>query len=289
MLLLPLRIRATAIAIVAAAAALAVASAQAEAPASIGCGVVSLSCGPSCGAAIARAVEACSAAGGGTVHLLPGTYTLNDTAIPLMQPVVAVTNIRNVVLRGSTSVLHTDHSHASPSPTPTRTLLMLVGPRAGFSINNSSNVTFADFDVDTSRPMYTYGRCVTATDLGFTVEFNTTSYPFPVHTSSSSWLQEVGAVLEFDPVHWRPAEAGLDVYATASPLRGSVSSPGRYTVSTPRGGQQVAARVGAYYILRHEVYSGNGFSTVRSDTILFHGVRCNTPPFFLKMVPKILI
>ena len=232
----------------------------AVAPGAAACVTVPPTCAPNCGGAIAEAMRSCSASGGGVVSLLPGVYALNDTGVPPAMPVVAVHDVHNVTLAGAGGA------------GPTATTLLLHGPRAAFSVSGGSRVGFSGLAIDTHRPMYTYGRCTSVTADNFTIEFNASQYYFAPRAGAApaawAWLLEVQAVLEFDAASWRPAESGLDLYATADPLPGTLTGPGAYTVAKRASG----LAVGSSYILRHQVYGRNAFSSEGVDTMVFRDV-----------------
>jgi len=225
-------------------------------PSSAGCGAVPLSCSPHCGAAIKTAMDSCSASGGGEVTLLAGIYHINDTT-----PSIVLSGLQDVSLRGSPGT----SGFTTTGPDPTASTLMFHGRRMGFQVSGSQNVSFFGFQIDMSRQPYTYGQAVAVEADSFTIEFDESAYPFPTG-AAWSWLLKVQAVMGFDTTAWREASGAVDIYATSDPLSCAVTAPGRLTVQLPSSqAGAVPIRVGDSYILRHQVYSLNGFSF--SDTL----------------------
>jgi hypothetical protein len=71
-------------------------------------------------------------------------------------------------------------------------------------------------------------------------------------------MTKIQAVMEFDAVAWREAAGGVDIYATSSPLACAVAGPGQLAVKGL--GSARGIMVGQDLVLRHQVYSLNGFS-----------------------------
>ena len=233
-----------------------------------------------CGEYIAAHLNACSDSGGGIVELKAGVFELIDPSAPPLAPLVSLSNLKNVELRGAT---HASNGSAA-------TTLRLHGIPSAFSLSDSTNVTFSNLAVDMARLPYTYGKCVAAGPDHFTVSYDPNIYPFPQQGAASSlnfngnevdaeWLSRVQAVLEFDPKTWRCAEAGIDVYSPSpdKPFAGSWNSGRSSNVSTytlQGVGTSNSARIapGAYFVLRHQVYGGNAFSVSRSSDISWENV-----------------
>ena len=225
------------------------------------CGVVPLSCAPTgCAKAIVQAMQDCSASGGGTVSLSAGTYHLNDTNwVPIRQPMLILKNLNSVALVGhaGTGGYYTD------GPDPTATTLLIYGMQGAFSWSNCTNIKARGLQVDMHRQPYTYGICTAASVSSFTVKFDPERYPFlqPI----PDYLLEVQSVMGFDPVAWRMAYNPTDIYVQGKPYKCTVSGTEITCATPPRAGTPI--KVGKAYVLRHQIYSVNGFDVEHSTNV----------------------
>ena len=80
----------------------------------------------------------------------------------------------------------------------------------------------------------------------------------------------------FDTHHWRMAHNPVDIYATSEPYNLTLDGSGLLTVHNC--GSENNIRVGDSYILRHQVYSLNGFSFQNCSDVELQGVQLFSIP-----------
>jgi hypothetical protein len=80
----------------------------------------------------------------------------------------------------------------------------------------------------------------------------------------------------FDTHHWRMAHNPVDIYATSEPYNLTLDGSGLLTVHNC--GSENNIRVGDSYILRHQVYSLNGFSFQNCSDVELQSVQLFSIP-----------
>jgi hypothetical protein len=149
---------------------------------------------------------------------------------------------------------------------------MIHGLRAGFTVHSAQNVRFAGFAIDMARQPYVYGQCVAVTDDTFTIEFDPALYEFP-SDHIPPWMLQVQAVMQFDPKAWRMATDAVDIYTTSAPLQMTLDAvSNRLTVQGMGQKRDKRIKPGAWFVLRNQVYSGNGFTIIDSSNVTVEDV-----------------
>ena len=90
------------------------------------------------------------------------------------------------------------------------------------------------------------------------------------------YLLKVQAIMGFDTTHWRMAHNPVDIYATSEPY--NLTLDGRGLLTVHNCGSQNNIRIGDSYILRHQVYSLNGFSFQNCSDVELQGVQLFSIP-----------
>ena len=90
------------------------------------------------------------------------------------------------------------------------------------------------------------------------------------------YLLKVQAIMGFDTTHWRMAHNPVDIYATSEPYNLTLDGDGLLTVH--HCGSENNIRIGDSYILRHQVYSQNGFSFQNCSDVELQGVQIFSIP-----------
>lgn len=123
-------------------------------------------------------------------------------------------------------------------------------------VSAAKNITFARLTLDMYRPPYTYGRVVARNATSFTMAVDVGAYPPPsaAHGGRDAFLSRVQAVLQYDADRQRPAVDAYDSYADTT----CAWDAGRGTLTVFEA--PPASLVGSWVIVRHQVYSMNGFS-----------------------------
>jgi hypothetical protein len=229
-----------------------------------GCGTVPLSCAPDgCATAIVRTASACSAAGGGTVHLLSGIYPLHAASTTKAdRALVVLSGLQNVSIVGQAGLL----GYGSRVADPTATTVLVHGLHGAFHVSNCSGVTMSNIQVDLFRPPITYGRVIEVNDENSTLLVNNSEYPFPA--SEMKWLSKVQGILGFDPETWRVADNGLDIGGEYT-----CTSTGLDQVTITGAGSQMGLRTNSFYILRHQIYAFNGFTFTNVSSVRLTNVQ----------------
>ena len=100
------------------------------------------------------------------------------------------------------------------------------------------------------------------------------AYPFP--TPVPNYLLKVQAIMGFDTTNWRMAHDAVDIYAMSEPYNVTLDGSGLLTVHNC--GSEENIRVGDSYVLRHQVYSLNGFSIQNCSDVELQGVQLFSIP-----------
>ena len=132
------------------------------------------------------------------------------------------------------------------------TLLRIHGLRCGFAVANSVDITFQGLQFDMAREPYTYGELVRLGPDSMTIRFDAELYPF-----TETWLEQVQAVMLFDPQTWREAEDAIDIYGS---YNGTFEAPNQYTIHDLGLSREGRFRLGQHLVVRHQVYGGNGLT-----------------------------
>jgi hypothetical protein len=126
---------------------------------------------------------------------------------------------------------------------------MVDGIGCAFRFTQCTDLTVAGLTLDQPRVPFSLGKVTSVGDGKATMVVNTTMYP----ATGDSWLNQAQATMEFDVQAGRPAINALDSYSPA-PL----SWNGDQVIITAPFAAQM--RLGASYILRHQVYALNAIS-----------------------------
>ena len=192
------------------AAAIAVSAAVTAGGAAAACGHVDAgSCtAATCEAAIASALAACNATGGGVVSLSPGVFRFADTGGGGF--VVVMDKMVGVGLAGAPL----DPTTGAPTTT-----LQIDGIRGAGSLDSATSVRLSNVAVALTRVPVTLGTAVDVGDHYVTISVaNSTLFPFPASGDGSDqpqqqrWLYGVAAVSGFDLGTWRMEQNGVDYY-----------------------------------------------------------------------------
>lgn len=214
--------------------------------------------GNNCTSAINAALASCSTHDSCLVTLQAGTYLL--TGASGGQRIVLQDGLSNVRLEGA--------GQGS-------TVIMLDDVATAFYVSSCTNVSFAQFSIDSVRVPYTYAHVSQlGSDLGVTLEVNTSDeYAYDtLAVARWPWLLEAQGLLSFDPVNRRIPPGATDLYALppnalAVVVEGEPQPGGLLNISLPAA-PRGHLTVGDAVILRHVIYGstsleahrGSGFS-----------------------------
>ena len=215
--------------------------------------------GNNCTQAINAALASCASYDSCTVSLQPGDYLLSGASAG--QRIAVQGGLSNVVVQGAGQGA---------------TRLLLDDVATAIYIAGCSNMTFANFAIDSVRLPFTYARVASlgttaGSPVGVVLEVNTTSgeYDFsPAAQARWPWLLQAQGLLSFDPVNRRIPPGATDIYALpphALPVVVSGSpSAGLVNISLPTV-PQGTLRVGDAVILRHVIYGSTSLEAHRGS------------------------
>ena len=215
--------------------------------------------GNNCTQAINAALASCASYDSCTVSLQPGDYLLSGASAG--QRIAVQGGLSNVVVQGAGQGA---------------TRLLLDDVATAIYIAGCSNMTFANFAIDSVRLPFTYARVASlgttaGSPVGVVLEVNTTSgeYDFsPAAQARWPWLLQAQGLLSFDPVNRRIPPGATDIYALpphALPVVVSGSpSGGLVNISLPTV-PQGTLRVGDAVILRHVIYGSTSLEAHRGS------------------------
>lgn len=207
-----------------------------------------------CATELQDALTTCSLSGDCTVQLDEGIYTIRSehSKSTLLQLKDAV----NVAISGVSSE---------------KTILMVDGKFGVLEVVGSKNITVTKLSVDMTRQPYSFGQAKSKTSNGSTyISVNKKEYPSPGSSAKWDWIKVAQAILEYNVTGKRPSKDGVDIYATDGHIKALWNESGFWvTTSLP---------IGKWFIVRHQVYSYNGFSFYGSKDILVDDVTIFTIP-----------
>ena len=194
---------------------------------------------------IGRAMSACSEAGGGTVRLSAGNFSLFSATD--LAPSILLSGLSDVNLAGDGALDAPCASHSSR--------LILQDLAAGFSITNCSNITFSNFLVASARLPYTFGRCTAVGPTSAVIRFDPSAYPFPSARNTAPYLFKALAIMEFDTSLKAPPHGGTDIYTQNDPISIALG-PAADEITLLRDFRSQLF-VGSDYVVRHAIYGGD--------------------------------
>eukprot|EP01065_Artemidia_motanka_P005885 TRINITY_DN12856_c0_g1_i1.p1 TRINITY_DN12856_c0_g1~~TRINITY_DN12856_c0_g1_i1.p1 ORF type:complete len:580 (+),score=145.66 TRINITY_DN12856_c0_g1_i1:52-1791(+) len=152
------------------------------------------------------------------------------------------------------------------------TRLHVDGRSALLSVSGCEGVTVSGFTVNTTRMPYTLGRAVEVGANGSTLfTYDPAMYPPPDGSPTWRFLHQAQAIMEFDVSAGRPAFGGTEVYALDNSISATWGAAGHLWVS-----HKFAA--GKWYVVRHQVYAYDAFSTYQSRDVEYTDVEVLSTP-----------
>ena len=143
--------------------------------------------------------------------------------------------------------------------------LIFSGTSGCFWFGGCRNITVRNLTIDWDRMPFSVGKVIAAARQSFLVQVRP---EYPVHGG-----EPVGAFMEYDAETELPAQNGLDVYSAVE--RTELVGPQLLRVHLTR---EIPVPVGRLVVLRHQVYSYNGFTADRCTNMKYEDLTLYTVP-----------
>jgi hypothetical protein len=180
-----------------------------------------------------RTINRCKSAAACTVNVAAGTYAIHGGRGPRIQ----VRDLSQVSIIGVTG----------------QTILSVDGIGGAFQFTNCSDLLIAGLTLDQPRAPFTLGTVAMINGSAVTMSVDLSVYP----ASGDAWLNQAQGTMAFDVSAGRPEVNALDSY-TAAPL--TWDAAGAQVTGNYPAAFASQMRVGASYILRHQIYALNAIS-----------------------------
>lgn len=143
-------------------------------------------------------------------------------------------------------------------------------------VQGGAGVSVVNMTIDMVRQPYSYGQVVASSRSSSVVRVSLADYPAPPVSNPAYWMNQVQAILQYDPVAQRPAVGAVDIYSLdpGIPCTWALNGDGTANITVAKGSLPPQS----WMILRHWVYSLNGLSFTSSTDILVQDVTLFSVP-----------